>query len=40
MNKILLESLLKYFQINSLANKMIQSLKTAETLRKKNQYFN
>ena len=40
VNKILLKSLLKYLQINSLANKMIQSLKTAETLKKESQYFN
>ena len=40
MNKTLLKSLLKYFWVNSLANKIIQSLKAAETSRKKSQYFN
>ena len=40
MNKIFLKSLSEYLQINFLANKMIQSLKTAETLRKESQYFN
>ena len=39
VNKILLKSLLKYFQIDSLANKMIQSLKTAETSKKKKSVF-
>ena len=36
MSKIFLENLLNYFQINSIANKIIQSLKTAETSKKEN----
>ena len=40
MNKTLLKSLSKYLQINLLANKIIQSLKAAETSEKRSQYFN